>query len=101
VYAAGRHPSFDDQQRQPRLAQRPVEEDIMPGTQDRVVTSVATQLMKATARTADRVSERVLAQLAEQFDVDAGFLRHNDHYIQAGFEVGRDLGQFSAHRRLD
>lgn len=55
----------------------------MPGSLDRVVTSVATQLMQATARTADRVSERVLAQLVEQFDVDAGFLRHHDHNIRA------------------
>ena len=69
----------------------------MPGTQDRVVTSVATQLMKATACTANIVSERVLAQLAEQFDADAGFLRHNDHQYP-GLKIGRGLGQFSAHR---
>ncbi len=55
----------------------------MAGTLDRVVTSVATQLMLATACTADEVSEQVLAQLVEQFDVDAGFLRHNDHNIRA------------------
>lgn len=55
----------------------------MAGTLDRVVTSVATQLMLATGRTAGEVSERVLAQLVEQFDVDAGFLRHNDHNIRA------------------
>jgi hypothetical protein len=39
----------------------------MAGTLDRVVTSVATQLMLATARTADAVSERVLAHLVEQY----------------------------------
>jgi hypothetical protein len=39
----------------------------MAGTMDRVVTSIATQLMLATARTADAVSERVLAQLVEQY----------------------------------
>ena len=55
----------------------------MAGTLDRVVTSVATQLMLATACTADEVSEQVLAQLVEQFDVDTGFLRHNDHNIRA------------------
>lgn len=44
-----------------------------------VVTSVATQLMEATAPTATTVSEKVLAQLVEQFDVDASFLRHHDH----------------------
>jgi hypothetical protein len=49
---------------------------MMPGTLDRVVTSVATRLMQATARTADGVSERVLAQHVEQCEVDAGwFLR--------------------------
>ncbi len=48
----------------------------MPGTPDRVVTSVATQLIHATARTADGVSERVPAQLVEGCEVDAGwFLR--------------------------
>ena len=55
----------------------------MAATLDRVVTSVATQLMQATARTAHGVSERVLAQLVEQFAVDASFLRHNDHNILA------------------
>lgn len=44
-----------------------------------VVTSVATQLMEATAPTATTVSEKVLAQLVEQFDVDASFLRHHDN----------------------
>jgi diguanylate cyclase (GGDEF)-like protein len=56
---------------------------MMAGNLDRVVTSVATQLMLATPCTADEVSEQVLAQLVEQFDVDAGFLRHNDHNIRA------------------
>ncbi len=39
----------------------------MAGALDRVVTSVAAQLMLATARTADAVSERVLAHLGEQY----------------------------------
>ena len=56
----------------------------MAGTLDRVVTSVATQLMQATARTANGVSEQLLAQLVEQCEVDAGgFLHHNDHVIEA------------------
>jgi diguanylate cyclase (GGDEF)-like protein len=52
-----------------------------------VVTSVATQLMEATASTATQVSEKVLAQLVEQFDVDASFLRHHDHDIRASVLV--------------
>ncbi|HTZ14129.1 MAG TPA: bifunctional diguanylate cyclase/phosphodiesterase [Mycobacterium sp.] len=47
-----------------------------------VVTSVATQLMEATASSAAQVSEQVLAKLVERLDVDVCFLRHNDH--QAG-----------------
>ncbi|ATA27874.1 hypothetical protein MLM_1084 [Mycobacterium lepraemurium] len=50
----------------------------MPRSLDLVVTSVATALMEATASTARSVSETVLAQLVEQFDVDASFLHHHD-----------------------
>ncbi len=50
---------------------------------DRVVSSVAAQLMDATASTATEVSQQVLANLVEQFDADAAFLRHNDHNIRA------------------
>lgn len=56
---------------------------MMSGNLDRVVPSVAAQLMLATPSTADEMSERVLAQLVEQFDVDLGFLRHHDHNIRA------------------
>lgn len=59
----------------------------MPRSLDLVVTSVATQLMEATAPTAVSVSERVLAQLVEQFDVDASFLRRNDHLTGASVLV--------------
>src|SRR5262245_60301487 len=59
----------------------------MPRSLDLVVTSVATQLMEATASTATQVSEKVLAQLVEQFDVDASFLRHHDHEIRASVLV--------------
>jgi len=45
-----------------------------------LVTSVATQLMEATAATAAQVSEQVLAELVEQLAVDVCFLRHNDHH---------------------
>jgi diguanylate cyclase (GGDEF)-like protein len=59
----------------------------MPRSLDLVVTSVATQLMEATGATATQVSEKVLAQLVEQFDVDASFLRHHDHEIRASVLV--------------
>ncbi len=59
----------------------------MPRSLDLVVTSVATQLMEATGVTATQVSEKVLAQLVEQFDLDAGFLRHHDHEIRASILV--------------
>jgi diguanylate cyclase (GGDEF)-like protein len=59
----------------------------MPRSLDLVVTSVATQLMEATGATATQVSERVLAQLVEQFDVDASFLRHHDHDNRASVLV--------------
>jgi diguanylate cyclase (GGDEF)-like protein len=50
---------------------------------DRVVTDAATQLMEADAGTAADVSQRVLAELVDHFDVDVSFLRHNDHQIRA------------------
>jgi diguanylate cyclase len=50
---------------------------------DVVVSSVAAQLMDANASSATKVSQEVLAYLVEQFDVDAAFLRHNDHDIGA------------------
>ncbi len=59
----------------------------MPRSLDLVVHSVATQLMEATASTVTQVSEKVLAQLVEQFDVDASFLRHHDHEIRASVLV--------------
>jgi diguanylate cyclase len=55
----------------------------VPRRLDRVVGSVAAQLMDATASTAAEVSQQVLANLVEQFDVNAAFLRHNDHNIRA------------------
>jgi diguanylate cyclase (GGDEF)-like protein len=59
----------------------------LPRSLDLVVTSVATRLMEATASSATQVSEKVLAQLVEQFDVDSSFLRHHDHDIRASVLV--------------
>jgi diguanylate cyclase (GGDEF)-like protein len=50
---------------------------------DLVVTAVATQLMAANAATSAKVSQQVMAELVEHFDVDVSFLRHNDHNIRA------------------
>jgi diguanylate cyclase len=50
---------------------------------DFIVNSVAAQLMDADASTATEVSQQVLAYLVEQFDVEAAFLRENDHNIGA------------------
>jgi diguanylate cyclase len=61
----------------------PVQEDMMPRRLDRVVSSVAAQLMDANASTATKASQQVLAHLVEQFGVDAAFLRHNDRNIRA------------------
>lgn len=48
-----------------------------------LVTSVAGELLEATAATAAEVSERVLARLVEQLDLEHSFLRHNDYTIRA------------------
>lgn len=48
-----------------------------------LVTSIAAQLMATTPSTAPAASEQVLQTLVEQLNVDAGFLRHNDHEIRA------------------
>jgi diguanylate cyclase len=55
----------------------------VPRRLDRVVSSVAAQLMDATASDAAEVSQQVLANLVEQFDADAAFLRHNDLNVRA------------------
>ena len=46
---------------------------------DLVVTAVATQLMAADTATAAELSQRILRDLVAVFDVDASFLRYNDH----------------------
>jgi diguanylate cyclase (GGDEF)-like protein len=66
----------------------PVSEEPVPRSSlDLVVTSVAAQLMEATASTATEVSQKVLAQLVEQFDVDASFLQHRDEISRASVLV--------------
>ena len=47
-----------------------------------LVTIVATRLMETTASTVADVNERVLAELVQHLDIDAAFLRHNDHKIR-------------------
>jgi diguanylate cyclase len=47
-----------------------------------LVARVATRLMETTASTAAEVNQQVLAELVEHLDIDAAFLRHNDHKIR-------------------
>jgi len=43
--------------------------------------------MAVNAATSVEVSQRVLSDLVEYFDVDLSFLRHNDHRIHASILV--------------
>jgi diguanylate cyclase len=52
-----------------------------------LITSIANQLLEATASTATQASERVLGQLVEHFDLTYSFLRHSDHDIRASMLV--------------
>lgn len=54
---------------------------------ERLLTTVATQLMAANAATAVAVSRQVLAGLVEHFGTDAASLRHHDHSIGASVLV--------------
>lgn len=54
-----------------------------------LVTSVAGQLVEATASTAGEVTEQVLARLVAQFDLDYSFLRRNDHETRASIHVAK------------
>ncbi len=54
----------------------------MPGKLG-LLTSIANQLLEATASTATEASEQVLAQLVEHFDLQYSFLRYSDHNIRA------------------
>jgi diguanylate cyclase (GGDEF)-like protein len=59
----------------------------LPESLDLVVTSVATQLMGATAASAGATFEQVLHGLVDYFGVDVSFLRRNDHAIRASVLV--------------
>jgi diguanylate cyclase (GGDEF)-like protein len=48
-----------------------------------IIAGVVAQTMGASAFSAPRVCEQLLAQLVEQFEADAAFLRHNDHSLRA------------------
>lgn len=48
-----------------------------------LVTSIANRLLEASAATAARASEKILAQLVEHFDLHYSFLRYSDHNIRA------------------
>ena len=52
-----------------------------------LVAAVAQRLMEATASTAAQVSEQVLAEVVEQLNADASFLRRNDHGLRASVLV--------------
>lgn len=52
-----------------------------------LITSIAADLMAATPATAADVSTRVLQTLTEQLNVDAAFLRHNNHEVRASMLV--------------
>ncbi len=43
--------------------------------------------MGASALSAPRVRERLLAQLIKQFEADSAFLRHNDHSVRASILI--------------
>jgi diguanylate cyclase (GGDEF)-like protein len=60
-----------------------VENQSPPNGLTGIVTSVATKLMGVTATTAADASTEILAQLVAILDVDASFLRYNDHSIRA------------------
>src|SRR5271155_5443135 len=61
----------------------------VPRRLDLVISAVAAQLMEATAHTVADVSERVLARLVEEFDVDASFLRRIDYPNRASILVAQ------------
>jgi diguanylate cyclase len=48
-----------------------------------LITSIANELLEATAATARQASEQVLAQLVDHFDLHYAFLRYSDHEISA------------------
>jgi len=57
-------------------------EDTVPGNLV-LISSIANQLLEATAASATQASEQALAQLVEHFDLRYSFLRYSDHDIGA------------------
>jgi diguanylate cyclase (GGDEF)-like protein len=64
-----------------------VQAETPPVSLDRLMTTVAGELMATNATTSVTVSQHVLAVMVEYFDVDASFLRYNDHAIRASILV--------------
>ena len=62
---------------------------------DDLVTVAAAELMAATADNHVAISERVIADLISHFQVDFGFLRHNDHTIHATVLIAGASGGIS------
>jgi len=52
-----------------------------------VIAEIVAQMTGASASSAPRVCERLLAQLVEQFEADAAFLRHNNHRLRASMLI--------------
>jgi diguanylate cyclase (GGDEF)-like protein len=52
-----------------------------------IIAGVVAQMMGASAVSAPRVCEQLLAQLVDRFEADAAFLRHNDHALRASILI--------------
>jgi diguanylate cyclase len=52
-----------------------------------IIAEIVAQMTGASASSAPRVCERLLAQLVEQFEADAAFLRHNNHRLRASMLI--------------
>jgi hypothetical protein len=52
-----------------------------------IIAETAAQMTGASASSAPRVCEQLLAQLVEQFGADAAFLRHNNHRLRASMLI--------------
>jgi hypothetical protein len=76
-----------------RVSIVPQSEDTVPGNLI-LITSIANQLLEATASMASQASEQVLAQLVEHFDLHHSFLRYSDHDIP-GFVSARGIRAWS------
>jgi diguanylate cyclase len=52
-----------------------------------IIAETVAQMTGASASSAPRVCEQLLAQLVEQFEADAAFLRHNNHRLRASMLI--------------